>query len=222
MKQAVIKVLVADDFDLIREGVKRIIEFEEDIEIIGEATDGDQVIALMALHQPDVLLLDMNMPIKDGLEVLKVLKSQGYRTKIIILTVENDYKVIKEAIHIGADGYVLKESVGKEVVKAIYTVAKGDQYIDPSLVSVLFQDIRKHTPKEPSMLETLTKRELEILYYLSKGLSNKEIGDTLFISEKTVKNYASKIFRKIHVTDRVKATIYAMENHIEKHMSALL
>lgn len=217
MKQAVIKVLVADDFDLIREGVKRIIGFEEEIEIVGEATDGDQVLSLMAINQPDVLLLDMNMPIKDGLTVLKSLKASGCSTKVIILTVENDYNVIKEAIHIGADGYVLKESVGKEVVKAIYAVARGDKYIDQSLVSLLFQDLGKNSHKEESQLDQLTKRELEILYHLSKGFSNKEIGDILFISEKTVKNYVSKIFRKINVSDRVRATIFAMENHIERY-----
>lgn len=216
MKPAVISVLVADDFDLIRQGVKRIIEFEEGIEIIGEATDGDQVLALMEMSQPDVLLLDMNMPVKDGLEVLKILKGNGYKTKIIILTVENDYNVIKEAIQIGADGYVLKESVGKEVVKAIYTVASGDKYIDQSLVSLFFHDLSKNAHKKGSLIDDLTKRELEILYYLSKGFSNKEIGERLFISEKTVKNYASKIFRKINVSDRVKATIYAIENHIER------
>lgn len=217
MKETMIKVFVADDFDLIREGVKRIIEFEEDIDIIGEATDGDQVLDFMKRYQPDVLLLDMNMPIKDGLEVLKVIKEKGYKTKVIILTVENDYKVIKEAIHIGADGYVLKESVGKEVVKAIYTVARGDKYIDQSLVALFFQDLGKNSHKEGSVIESLTKRELEILYYLSKGYSNKEIGDTLFISEKTVKNYVSKIFRKINVSDRVNATIYAIKNHIERY-----
>lgn len=212
--QQIIKVLVADDFDLIRQGVKRIIDFEEDIEVVGEATDGEQVLSLMAKHHPDVLLLDMNMPLKNGLEVLKILKEKELITKIIILTVENDYKIIKEAIQIGADGYVLKESVGKEVVKAIYTVMNGDNFIDQSLVTLLFQDLNQQNNQEKSKLDTLTKRELEILYHISNGLSNKEIGDKLFISEKTVKNYITKLFRKIDVSDRVKATIFAIENGI--------
>lgn len=214
MGQQVIKVIVADDFDLIRQGVKRIIDFEDNIEVIGEATDGEQVLVLMEKHHPDVLLLDMNMPLKNGLEVLKILKEKDTKSKVIILTVENDYKIIKEAIQIGADGYVLKESVGKEVVKAIYTVMNGDNFIDQSLIALFFYDLNKQVCEEKSKLDTLTKREFEILYHISNGLSNKEIGDKLFISEKTVKNYITKIFRKIDVSDRVKATIFAIENGV--------
>ncbi len=213
-----IKIIVADDFDLIREGVKRIIDYEDDIEVVGEAVDGEQVLILVEKLKPDVLLLDMNMPKKSGLQVLKALKEKDIQIKTIILTVENDYNIIKEAINIGADGYVLKESVGKEVVKAIYAVVNDDKYIDQSLISLLFNDINQKPQKKEEVLDELSTREVEILFYISKGLSNKEISDKLYISEKTVKNYATKVFRKINVTDRVKATIFAIEHHIERYL----
>lgn len=212
MKNEGIKVLIADDHDLIRQGLKRIIEFEEDLIIVGEAENGEKVLKMLKLYEPQVLLLDRNMPLKDGIEVLKIVKEQGSDIKVIMLTVENDSKTIRDAINIGADGYVLKDSAGTDIVDAIRTVCGGEKYIDKSLVSLLFADIKGKGKKTNSLLDTLSQREIEVLLKISKGYSNKEIGERLFLSEKTVKNYATNLFRKINVSDRVHATIFAMEN----------
>ena len=135
-----------------------------------------------------------------------------------MLTIENDRKTIHTAIDIGADGYVLKDTAGTEIVNAIKTVWEGEKYIDKSLVSLLFSDIKDRGRKTTGILDSLTRRELEVLYHISKGLSNKEIGAELFLTEKTVKNYATNVFRKIHVDDRVQATIFAIENNIDEYM----
>jgi DNA-binding NarL/FixJ family response regulator len=219
MKNKGIKVLIADDHDLIRQGLKRIIEFEEDLIIVGEAENGEKVLKMIRLYEPDVLLLDRNMPLKDGIEVLKIVKEQISDIKVIMLTVENDRKTIHEAINIGADGYVLKDSAGTDIVDAIRAVCQGEKYIDKSLVSLLFADIKDKGKNinSNSLLDTLSEREIQVLLKISKGYSNKEIGEALFLSEKTVKNYATNIFRKINVSDRVHATIFAMENSLGEY-----
>ncbi|MBK5241506.1 response regulator transcription factor [Clostridium sp.] len=217
MKKEEIKVLIADDHDLIRQGLKRIIGFEENIIILGEAENGQKVIDMLKVCEPDIILLDMKMPLMDGLEVLQRAKKELQNIKIIMLTVENEKSFIMDAIDKGADGYVLKESAGTEIVEAIKTVHKGDKYIDKSLVSLLFSRFKNKDKKEQPILDSLTKREVEVLLYISKGLSNKDIGERLFLSEKTVKNYATILFRKIKAHDRVKATIFAIEMHIQQY-----
>lgn len=216
MNKAGIKVLIADDHDLIRQGLKRIIEFEDDIVITGEADNGEKVLTMLKQYNPDVLLLDRNMPKMDGIEVLKKVKGDNSGTKVIMLTVEKSAKTIDKAIEIGADGYLLKESAGTDIVDAIRTVHKGEKYIDKSLVSLLFSGIKSKCRKS-SGLDILSQREVEVLLKISKGFSNKEIGDQLYLSEKTVKNYATNLFRKINAHDRVHATIFAIENGIEEY-----
>jgi len=217
MKKEEIKVLIADDHDLIRQGLKRIISFEEDIIIVGEAENGEKVLNMLNSYEPDVILLDMKMPLMDGLEVLKMTKEISNTIKIIMLTVENDRTFIIDAINKGADGYVLKESAGTEIVKAIKTVYEGEKYIDKSLVSVLFSGFKSKEKKEQYVLDSLTKREIEVLLFISKGLSNKHIGERLFLSEKTVKNYATNLFKKIKAHDRVHATIFALDENIQNY-----
>ena len=217
MKDEVIRILIADDHDIIRQGLKRIISFEEDMEVVFEAENGEKALKLLNMHELDVVLLDCNMPIMNGIEALQSIKAQGDKIKVIMLTVENDRKTISEAINIGADGYLLKDSAGTEIAKAIRTVHKGEKYIDKSLVSILFSDIKIKNKKALGILDNLSKREVEVLIKISKGHSNKEIGEQLYLSEKTIKNYATNIFRKINVEDRVKATILAIENNIKEY-----
>lgn len=217
MKSEVIKILIADDHDIIRQGLKMVISFEEDMAIVAEAENGDKALKLLSQHDVDVVLLDCNMPLVNGIEVLKKIKETMTKVKVIMITVENDRKTIHTAINIGADGYILKDSAATEVVNAIKTVYKGEKYIDKSLVSMLFLGLTVKTNKEITPLEELSKREVEVLIKISKGFSNKEIGEQLYLSEKTVKNYATNIFRKISVEDRVKATIFALENNIDNY-----
>lgn len=209
-----IKLLIADDHALIREGLKRMLEFEEDLSFLGESRNGKELLEIIKVEVPNIVLLDMNMPLMGGIETLREIKKSYSNIKVIMLTVENDRSTIQKAIETGADGYVLKDSAGEEIVNAIRTVNDGGQYIDKSLVNILFSALRGNGKIENNILNTLTNRELEILSKISEGYSNKEIGEELFISEKTVKNYATKIFKKIGVEDRVQATILALKNKI--------
>jgi len=217
MKNEMIRILIADDHDIIRQGLKRIISFEDDMLIALEAQNGHEALELLKQKEVDIVILDCNMPIVNGIQVLKSIKEHGDKIKVIMLTVENDRKTIHTAIDVGADGYILKDSAGTEIVNAIRIVNNGDKYIDKSLVALLFSDIKINEKKQSSVLDELSKREIEVLLKISKGLSNKEIGEQLFISEKTVKNYTTNIFRKINVGDRVHATILALENNIEEY-----
>lgn len=210
-----INIIIADDHDLIRQGLKRIIDFEDDIAIVGEAENGERALELIKTSMPDVVLLDMNMPVMNGIEVLEKAKEQTQNIKFIMLTVENDRKAIHTSINEGADGYILKDSAGEEIISAIKTVYGGKKYIDKSLVSLLFSDIANERKKGSNILDSLSRREAEVLLYISKGLSNKEIGEKLYLSEKTIRNYSTNLFRKLEASDRKHAMIIALQNDIE-------
>lgn len=216
----IIKVIVVDDHSLIREGLNRIISFEEDLMITGEFSNGEELLKNIDINECNVVLLDINMPIKTGIETLKELKALSNELKVVMLTVENDRKTIMQAIELGADAYILKESAGAEVVIAIRNVYEGEKYIDKSLIKVMFSDFKKDVSvknNEKENLNFLTNRELNILFEISRGLKNKEIAEKLFLSEKTIKNYITSIFKKIEVEDRVQATIFAIRNNIDEY-----
>lgn len=212
-----IDVMIADDHSLIREGLNRILSFKNEFKIVFESNNGEAIIDNLDKINTDVVLLDINMPKISGLEVLKYIKSKKLNIKVVMLTVEDDEDTINKAIELGADGYVLKESAGTEITNAIKTVYNGEKFIDKSLIKFLFKR-KVDGNSKGNKLESLTKREKEILLVLSKGLKNKEIADQLFLSEKTVKNYITSIFRKIGVEDRVQATIYAITNNIDVYI----
>lgn len=209
-----IKVLIADDHDLIRQGLKTIISYEPDLIVSGEACDGYEVLSLIGQYQPNVLLMDINMPGKNGIEVLKEMKEKHSDIKVVLLTVESDRRTIMEAIEIGADGYVLKGSSTTELLEAIRRVNDDENYIDKSLVTLLFKKVL-NSASQLKVISELTARDLEILMYLSKGMSNREIADTMYLSEKTIKNNMTRIFKTIDVRDRVQATLFAIDNQIE-------
>lgn len=217
MNKKKIKILIADDHELIRGGLKRLIGFEDDMTVMGEAENGERALELIDDLKPDILLLDIRMPHVCGTEVLKKIRDGNLPIKIIMLTVENDRKTIHSAIDIGADGYVLKDSAGEEIINAIRTVIKGEKYIDRSLVSLIFSDIRNKNQDIDDVFDKLSRREVEVLLKISEGLSNKEIGEQLYLSEKTIKNYATNLFVKINVHDRVQATIFAFKNNIDEY-----
>lgn len=217
MNENKIKLIIVDDHDLIREGLNRILSFEDDLVILGEGKNGKEGLELIKILTPDIVLLDINMPEMNGIETLKKIKEYSKDIKVVMLTVENDRRTINEAIDIGADAYVLKESAGSEITNAIRLVHSGEKYIDKALVKIIFSDIKNNFNKEKSILDSLTDRELNILFEISTGLRNKEIAEKLFLSEKTIKNYVTNVFRKISVEDRVQATIFAINNNIEEY-----
>lgn len=205
-----IKIIIADDHKMVREGIRQLLELDGEIKVIAEADDGIQCIEKMRMQKPDVLLLDINMPNMNGLEVLHELKQSGINQKILILTIHNEIEYLLRAVEIGVDGYVLKDSNSDVLKKAIFTVCQGENYIQSSLVPYLKMKLDKKEKKKP---DNLTRREMEVLKLLARGLFNKEIADTLSISEKTVKNHVSSIFKKINVSDRTQAAVYAIKNN---------
>lgn len=204
-----VKVIIIDDHVMVREGIKQLLEIDGDIQVIGEAGDGVEGIELLENLKPDVVLLDINMPKLNGLEVLKELKKRGLEYKILILTIHNELEYLVKAMDIGVDGYVLKDSELAVLKKAIFTIDEGNSYIQPSLTPLLKAKIDQFKETKE---EELTKREIEVLKLIAKGMYNREIADELVISEKTVKNHISNIFRKIDVTDRTQAAIFAIKH----------
>jgi DNA-binding NarL/FixJ family response regulator len=208
-----VKIMIADDHSMIREGLKNLLELGGDIEVIAEAVDGRDCLDKLEVYKPDVLLLDINMPIMNGLEVLKELKAKKSKLKVLVLTVHNETEYLLKAVDIGINGYVLKDSESAELKKAIFAVNDGETYIQPSLIPALNQK-RIERSVDEEKIESLTSRELEVLKLLAVGMYNKEVAEKLEISERTVKNHVSNIFKKLEVTDRTQAAVFAIRNNL--------
>lgn len=207
--------MLADDHVLMREGIRHLLEYDGSIEVIQEANDGIECLEKLKDVTPDILLLDINMPDMNGIEVLEELKRTNNPLKVLILTVHSEVEYLVKAIDIGANGYILKDSGSSELKQAINLIMQGECYIQPSLLPALNSRlINRDIDKEK--LESLTKRELEILTQVSGGMFNKEIANNLNISERTVKNHISNIFKKIDVSDRTQAAVFAIRNNIVK------
>lgn len=210
-----IKVLLADDHILIRQGIRQLLEFDSSIEIVGEVSNGEQCMDAIYKVKPHVLLLDINMPVKNGIEVLQQIRNEKIDVKVLILTVHNEIDYLLKAMDIGVDGYILKESDFSELKKAIDTVMSNETYIQPNLIPLLNNRMVSRD-KDKDKIEELTKRELEVLIEVANGKLNKEIGNELKISERTVKNHISNIFKKIDVNDRTQAAVFAIKNDLIK------
>ena len=210
-----INLMIADDHIMIREGIKQLLEFDGDMKVILETGDGEECLKLLEKNDPDVLLLDINMPKKNGIEVLTEIRKSGSDLKVLMLTVHNEVEYLIKAIDIGVDGYILKDSESAELKKAIFSIVEGEKYIQPSLIPALNAKlINKDEDKDK--IEQLTKREMEVLAKVAKGMFNREIAVSLNISERTVKNHISNIFKKIQVSDRTQAAVFAIRNDIIK------
>lgn len=214
-KMEKINVMIVDDHSLIREGLKQLLEFDGTIKVVGEVSNGIECLEKITICNPDVLLLDINMPEMNGIEVLKKMKEDGTQIKVLILTVHNEMDYLMKAVDIGVDGYILKDSESSELKKAIRAVKDGENYIQPSLIPALnSQLVNRDFDKD--LISSLTNRELEVLVQVANGMFNKEIATNLNISERTVKNHISNIFKKIDVSDRTQAAVFAIKNNIIK------
>ena len=209
-----IEIIIADDHMMIREGLKQLLELDGTMKVIAEANDGEECLNLLnkKIH-PDILLLDINMPKKNGIEVLEYIKQNKIPVKVLILTVHNEVEYLLKAVDIGIDGYLLKDSSYDELKEAIDVIISGNTYIQPSLLPALNESMEDYA-LDKEKIEWLTKRELDVLRLISKGCSNKKISDELTISERTVKNHISHIFRKINVEDRTQAAVFDILNNI--------
>ena len=211
-----VNIMIVDDHKMVREGIKQLLEFDGKIKVVSEADNGFECLEYLEKNTlPDVLLLDINMPEMNGLEVLQNIRNKKIDVKTIILTVHNEVEYLLRAFDLKVDGYILKDSESEVLKNAIYTVCKGETYVQPELVPVLNSKmINRNIDKEK--INSLTKREIEVLIAISAGLLNKEIAINLGISERTVKNHISNIFKKIDVADRTQAAVFAIKNDIVK------
>ena len=208
-----INVMIVDDHKMIREGLKNILEFEGEVQVIDEADNGQECLKKLRTSKPDIILLDINMPVMNGIETLQAIKKKRKKYKVLMLTVHNEIEYLLKAVDIGIDGYILKDSDSSELKRAINSVYAGEKFIQPSLIPLLNSKlIARDLDKEK--VERLSDRELEVLKLVSVGMFNKEIGKKLDISERTVKNHMSSIFKKIECTDRTQAAVFAIRNNL--------
>jgi DNA-binding NarL/FixJ family response regulator len=205
--------MIVDDHNMVREGLKNLIELDDEIKVTGEACNGNECMTKLRFIKPDIILLDINMPDMNGLDTLHALKRRKNRPKILILTVHNEIEYLIKAIDMGVEGYLLKDSDSKELIRAIRLVNEGEKFVQPSMIPLLnskliARDIDK------SKLEKLSERELEVLKLVAVGNINKDIGRTLDISESTVKNHLANIYKKIDCNDRTQAAVFCIRNGI--------
>ncbi|RNB92659.1 DNA-binding response regulator [Brevibacillus fluminis] len=223
-----ISIVLVDDHQLFREGVKRILEMEEDFCVVGEGSDGSEAVELVEKHTPQVLLMDINMPNVNGVVASEEVVTVSPKTRVIILSIHDDEGYVYRTLRSGASGYLLKEMGTSELVEAVRVVARGGAYIHPKVTGKLIDEFRRLSEQEESMeqtaayetavtvdphiIESLTRRELEVLQLMAEGKSNRAIGEYLFISEKTVKNHVSSILQKLNVQDRTQAVVISIKN----------
>lgn len=208
-----IDVIIVDDHKMMREGIRQLLELDGDIKVIAEAKDGEECLECLQKLKPDVLLLDINMPIMNGIETLKEIKKKKYDVKVLMLTVHNEVDYLLKAVDIGVDGYILKDSDSTELKNAIFSVYNDQNYIQPNLIPLLNSKMISRD-SDKVKIDSLTKRELEILVLLSEGMFNKQIAEICDIKERTVKNHISNIFKKIEVSDRTQAAVFAIRNNL--------
>jgi len=209
MEQSVIHVLIVDDHAFVRKGVRAFLEEINDIEVVGEASDGEEAVAQSKVLQPDVILMDLVMPNMDGVEAISQITTQQEKVHIIALTSFSTDDKIFPAIKSGAMGYILKDSEPEELVKAIRKVYLEEPTLDPSIARKVLQEISRPSKGQPTP-DPLTEREEEVLRLVAKGLSNREIAVQMVIAEVTVRTHVSNILSKLHLANRVQATLYAL------------
>jgi DNA-binding NarL/FixJ family response regulator len=212
-----IKVLIADDHSMVRQGLKQILELEQDITVIAQASNGEEAIEFATSHSPDVILMDINMPVINGIQAIKELKQRQNPSKVIVLTIHEDREYLFKTLQLGAEGYVLKDAEPSVLIHAIRNVAQGQSFIQPNMTKELVKEFNRVTLNDKDKQEesNLTTREIEVLELIAEGMINKEIAKHLYISEKTVKNHVSNIFKKLNVSDRTQAAIYAFKHNLK-------
>jgi DNA-binding NarL/FixJ family response regulator len=212
-------VLVADDQELVRVGLRKILESDTRITVAGEATDGREAVSASAHLRPDVVLMDIRMPVLDGIEATRRIVKTQPRTRVLILTTFGRDSYVYDALHAGASGFMLKDAPPEEIIAAVRIIANGDALLAPSVTRSVIEEFTRRPAalapaQPPPALAELTPREREILDLLARGLSNPEICRRLFISEATTKTHVAHILQKLDLRDRIQAVIYAYDNQL--------
>lgn len=208
-----IRVLLADDQAMIRSGLRLILEAEGDLEVVAEAGDGSEAVRLAQRERPDVILMDVRMPVMDGIEATREITTHSGETRVIVLTTFDVDDYVYGALRAGASGFLLKDADGDQLVDAIRIVAAGDALIAPSVTRRLISEFAQRPEAQTVRgLDELTAREIEVLGLVARGLSNAEIAEALFVSETTVKTHVSHVLTKLGLRDRVQAVVAAYES----------
>jgi two-component system nitrate/nitrite response regulator NarL len=213
-KQA-IRILVADDHAIFRDGLRKLLEVADDVQIVGEASNGVECVKMLAKLKPDILLLDLRMPEKDGLGVLEEVNFDSLPTRVIVLTAAEDDRDVVRAMRLGARGVVLKQSASDLLLKSIRKVADGEIWLDNRMTAEVIDAFKKSSESgQRREKPLLSDREKEIVQLVAQGFRNREIGEKLFISEQTVKNHLHNIFDKLGVSDRLELALYAIHHRL--------
>ncbi len=214
-----LKILLVDDHEVVRLGLKSLISRYPQFEVVAEAENASEAIKKASLHKPDVVVMDIRLPGKSGIEATREIIRLNPDAKVIMLTSYAEEELLFEAITAGASGYVLKQIGSGELIRALEAIGQGEALLDPALTQRVFDKVREASRKaEEEAFGTLTDQELRILSLVAKGKTNKEIADTIFLSEKTVRNYVSSIFSKLNLSTRAQAAAYAVTHHVEDHL----
>ena len=209
-----IKVLLTDDHQIIIDGLKSLLKDSEEIKVAGEANNGREALRILDLIDIDVILMDIDMPILNGIDTLKEIRRLGSEVKVIILSMHNEAGMIKSLMNIGANGYLLKSSSQDELINAIRKVAGGHQYFSTEVTLSLLNKTQNSFQDSNPQIELLTDRETEIIQLIAEGFSNKEIGNKLFISHRTVDTHRTNIMKKLNVSNIAGLISYAIKNGI--------
>lgn len=212
-----IRILIADDHTMVRQGLSQILNAEPDLTVVGEAADGQEATRLAGLMEPDVVIMDINMPLLDGVQATRYITRYQPQTGVIILTMYRQDQYVFEAIKAGARAYLLKDADSDELLRAIRIVADGEALLDSAIALKMMEEFRRlqgDPPLGADGITLLTERELEIVRLVAQGLENSEIGNRLGLSEKTVRNRLTTIFEKLHVNNRIQAALYALRQGI--------
>jgi NarL family two-component system response regulator LiaR len=204
-----IRILIADDHAIVREGLRALIGTKPDMELVGEAADGVEAVLKARSLQPDVILLDLVMPRKDGIEAIGEIKRENPKARILVLTSFAEDEKVFPAIQSGALGYLLKDSSPQELLQAIREVYRGESSLHPAIARKLIRELNRPSDL-PATEEPLTEREVEVLILVARGLSNQEIAERLVVSERTVRTHVSNILGKLHLANRTQAALYAV------------
>jgi len=210
--QPKIRVLIVDDHSVVRMGLRMFFDHQPDIEVVGEATDGSEGVAMARRLEPDVILMDLLMPNMDGITAIGRIKAELPETEIVTMTSFIEEEKVTSALEAGASGYVLKDAEAEEVAAAVRAAYAGEMHLDPAVARLLTERMRRKPAND--LVEPLTDREKDVLNLLGQGMSNKEIGTALFITERTARTYVSNILGKLGLASRTQAALYAVEHKL--------
>jgi NarL family two-component system response regulator LiaR len=211
------KVIICDDQAIVRDGLEMLLKLEPDIQVVGVAEDGAEAVEMAAKEKPDLVLMDLKMPIMNGVEATRQIRTRYPDIKVLVLTTYDDDEWVFDAIQAGASGYLLKDTPRDEVIKAIRGTVTGKTYVDPSIAGKVLRQASSHQTQPASLITSqLTEREIEVLRLIAKGLNNKDISDRLFLSEGTIRNHVSAILAKLGVSDRTQAAVIAIQHGLSE------